>query len=41
MRLFMETWVLGLIPVGMNKYVTISDVGMDSDVDMGTIPISE
>jgi hypothetical protein len=37
----MITRVLGSISAGMKKYVSISDIGMDSDVDIGTLPISE
>jgi hypothetical protein len=37
----MKTCALGLNPADVKKNFGISDIGMDSDVDIGTLPISE
>jgi hypothetical protein len=36
-----KTRVLGLNPANVVNILWISDVGMESDVDIGTLPISE
>ncbi len=37
----MRTRVKGSNPTEMNNAFWISDIGKDSDVDIGTLPISE
>jgi hypothetical protein len=41
MSLSVKPRVIGSFPAGMYIYVLISDIGIDSDVNIGPLPISE